>query len=79
MPKLTSRGRVTIPIKVRSALGLRPGDHLDFVELEKGEFTIIAADRSVQELTGLFKGRCKRAVTLEEMDAAIARGASRSK
>jgi len=79
MPKLTSRGRVTIPIKVRSALGLRPGDRLDFVELEKGAFTIIAANRSVQELKGLFKGRRKRAVTLKEMDAAIARAAARSK
>jgi antitoxin PrlF len=30
--KLTSRGQVTIPKSVRDALGLRPGDEVDFVK-----------------------------------------------
>lgn len=32
---------------------------------------------SVQELKGLFKGKRKKPVTIEEMDAAIARGVSK--
>lgn len=30
--KLTSRGQVTIPKSVRDALGLRPGDEIDFIK-----------------------------------------------
>jgi hypothetical protein len=50
---------------------------VDFVEFEKGQFTMIPITGSIQELNGLFKGRRKKSVTIEEMDAAIARGASR--
>jgi len=57
MPKLTSRGRVTIPIKVRSALGVRPGDRIEFVEIEKSKFIIVGAMPSVGELKGIVRGR----------------------
>jgi AbrB family looped-hinge helix DNA binding protein len=33
---VTSKGQITIPIEVRIALGLDPGDKIDFVEIEKG-------------------------------------------
>ncbi len=75
---LTSKGQITIPTKVRSALGLDAGDRVEFVELEKGQFAIIAATRSVQELRGLFRHKAKRPVSIEQMNAAIARGAARS-
>lgn len=78
---VTSKGQITIPAKVRSAMGLAAGDRVEFVELEKGQFTMIAATRSVRELQGLFRHKHKRRkpVSLEEMDAAIALGASRSR
>lgn len=34
---LTSKGQVTIPKRVRDALGLHPGDGVDFVVGESGE------------------------------------------
>ena len=70
---MTSKGRVTIPKQVRAALRLDAGDRIEFVELERGQFTIIAATRSVQELKGLFHGRRRKPVSIEEMNAAIAR------
>jgi AbrB family looped-hinge helix DNA binding protein len=73
---LTSKGQITIPIQVRDALGLEAGDRVEFVETEKGQFAIILADRSVQELNGMFEGRRKKLVSIEEMNAAIARRAS---
>lgn len=73
---LTSKGQITIPLQVRAALGLEPGDRVEFVETEKGEFVIIPANRSVRELDGMFKGRQKKPVSIEEMNAAIARRAS---
>jgi AbrB family looped-hinge helix DNA binding protein len=70
---VTSKGQITIPAKVRSALGLDAGDRVEFVELEKGQFTMIAATRAVRELSGLFRHKRRRKpVSIEEMNAAIA-------
>ena len=75
---VTSKGQITIPAKVRSALQLDAGDRVEFVELEKGQFAIIAATRSVRELRGMFRHKAKKPVSIERMNAAIARGSSRS-
>ena len=77
MPKLTSVGRVTIPSRVRSALGVRPGDRIDFVETEEGQFVITAATGSVRELKGMLRSRRSKTVSIKDMNAAIARGASK--
>ena len=76
---VTSKGQITIPVQVRTALGVGAGDRVEFVELEKGQFAIVAATRSIQELKGLFQGKRKKPVSIEEMNAAIARRASESR
>lgn len=76
---ITSKGQVTIPAQVRTALGLEAGDRIEFVEVEKGQFAIVPATRSVRELEGLFRGRRSKSVSIEEMNAAIARRASGSR
>jgi antitoxin PrlF len=76
---LTSKGQITIPSRVRAALGLEPGDRVEFVEQGKGQFAIIAATRSVQELKGIFQGRRSKPVSIEEMNGAIARRATGSR
>lgn len=73
---LTSKGQITIPRKVRTALGIDAGDRVEFVEMDKGQFAMIAATRSVRELKGLFRGKRSRPVSIEEMNAAIAKRAS---
>ncbi|MGA8763808.1 MAG: AbrB/MazE/SpoVT family DNA-binding domain-containing protein [Candidatus Sulfotelmatobacter sp.] len=73
---ITSKGQITIPIQVRDALGLSAGDRIEFVETQKGEFAIVPATRSVRELNGMFKGRRRKPVSIQEMNAAIARRAS---
>jgi antitoxin PrlF len=79
MATVTSKGQVTIPARVRAALGVDAGDRIEFVEVEKGQFAVVAATRSVQELKGLFRGKRTRPVSIEEMNAAIARRASGSR
>ena len=37
---LTSKGQVTIPKKVRDAVGLKPGDHVDFVVGDSGDVVL---------------------------------------
>ncbi|HET9410168.1 MAG TPA: AbrB/MazE/SpoVT family DNA-binding domain-containing protein [Candidatus Sulfotelmatobacter sp.] len=76
---ITSKGQITIPAQVRTAMGVGTGDRIDFVEVKKGEFAIVAATRSLRELNGLFKGRRSRPASVEQMDAAIARGATQSR
>jgi AbrB family looped-hinge helix DNA binding protein len=76
---LTSKGQVTIPVQVRTALGVDAGDRVEFIETEKGQFAIVAATRSVQELNGLFYRKGRKPVSIDEMNAAIAKGAARSR
>ena len=36
MPRVTTKGQVTIPKKIRDALGIEPGDEIAFEEVESG-------------------------------------------
>jgi antitoxin PrlF len=76
---LTSKGRITIPLRVRKVLGLDAGDRLEFVEIDQGKFAIVAATRSVRELEGMFQNKRRKPVSVEEMNAAIARRAAESR
>jgi antitoxin PrlF len=76
---LTSKGRITIPLRVRKALGLDAGDRVEFVEIDQGKFAIVAATRSVRELEGMFQNKRRKPVSVEEMNAAIARRAAESR
>ena len=76
---VTSKGQITIPVQVRTALGVDAGDRIEFVEVGNGEFNIVAATRSVKELNGILYRKGRKPVSLEEMNAAIAEGASRSR
>ena len=73
---VTSKGQITIPVDVREALRVEPGDRVEFVEVAPGRFEVVAATRSVKELKGLFGKPAKR-VSIEDMNKAIAaRGAA---
>lgn len=71
---LTSKGQLTLPKEVRAALGVGPGDRVDFVRMEDGNFAVIPATKPVKRLKGILKKPAK-AVSLETMDKAIASGA----
>jgi antitoxin PrlF len=74
---LTSKGQITIPAAVRAALGLEPGSRVEFVELESGQYLIVAATDEVQSLKGMLR-KPQAPVSVEQMNAAIAaRGAGR--
>ncbi|MFG3454831.1 AbrB/MazE/SpoVT family DNA-binding domain-containing protein [Stutzerimonas stutzeri] len=73
---LTSKGQVTIPIQVRTSLGLDAGDRIEFVELEKGKYAIMAVTHSVKDLKGMIRNPAIP-VSIEDMNAAItAQGAA---
>jgi antitoxin PrlF len=73
---VTSKGQITIPAPVRASLGLGAGDRIEFIELENGQFAIVAAVHSVQNLKGLIR-KPASAVSIDDMNTAIAaQGAS---
>ena len=74
---VTSKGQITIPAKVREILGLETGDRIEFVQIEPRKFEIIPATSSVRELKGMLYDQKRKPVSIEEMNAAIAWGASR--
>ncbi len=73
---LTSKGQTTIPKQVREYLKLNPGDKLDFVIESEGRVVIRPAKLDVRELKGLLKRRDGKVLSIEDMNAAIARGAA---
>jgi antitoxin PrlF len=73
---ITSKGQITIPADVRSALSVGAGDRVEFVQIEPGQFLFLAANRSVTELKGMF-GKASKAASIEDMNRTIAaRGAA---
>ena len=68
---VTTKGQITIPVKVRQALNVDAGDRVEFVQVEAGRFELIAATQSVTALKGMF-GKTDKRVSIEDMNAAIA-------
>ena len=71
---LTSRGQTTIPKPIREALGLQPGDRVEFL-VEQGQVVLRRATADITELDGLLDRSDQDPVSLDAMEAAIRRGA----
>lgn len=73
--KVTSKGQITLPIDVRTKLGLRPGSRLSFVPTPTGGYEVRAVGTSIRDLKGVVP-RPPEPVSLQDMDEAIAAGAT---
>jgi len=67
---MTSKGQITIPAKVRKALGLKPGIRIDFYETADGEYALRPKSGSIMEMKGCLAYDGPPA-TIEEMNQAI--------
>jgi len=72
---LTVKGQTTIPKVIRDHLHLEPGDRIKFFVHPDGS-VVILPKIPTSALTGIIAGRTRRRVSIEEMDAAVAQGAS---
>lgn len=72
---LTTKGQATIPKAVRDHLHIGPGDKVKFFIHPDGT-VVILPKLPITALKGMFRSR-RGPVSLEEMDAAIAEGATR--
>jgi len=73
--RLTNQGQITVPKAVRDALGLRPGDDIEFVPRDDG-FVVEARPRlGVLDFAGLAAAAAARTpATAEAIDALLAAG-----
>ena len=67
---MTSKGQITIPIKVRRALGLTTGARIDFYEIEDGEYALRAKTGSIMDMRGCL-AYAGPTITIEEMNQAV--------
>lgn len=71
--RVTSKGQVTIPQKVRERLGITPGSEVDF-QLDDDGARLIRVSRSEgRQLAGQMRGRATVAMSTEEI-MALTRG-----
>lgn len=68
---LTSKGQLTLPKAVREQLRVDTGDAVEFVIGEDGEIRVRAGRFDARDLHGLLRQPGRKAVSLDEMDAAI--------
>lgn len=75
---VTSKGQITLPAAIRTALALEAGSRVEFVELNKGQFAIIPVTSPVSALKGVLR-KPNAPVTIEGMNAAIAAQAAKTR
>ena len=68
---ITSKGQITIPKAIRDSLLLHNGDKVDFTITERGEVLLRPVTRRVDEVFGRLHRAGQKALSPEEMDAAI--------
>lgn len=69
--KVTSKGQITIPLEVRTALGLETGSRVEFVACSDGSYELVPATRSIRDLRGVVKAP-RRPVSIERMNDIVA-------
>lgn len=72
---VTSKGQITIPVEVRTRLGLQPGSRLSFVPTEAGGYEIHLEAGSVKSLKGAVPPPSEP-VSVDEMSEAVAASAA---
>ncbi len=73
MSTATNKGQITIPTEVRTALKLKAGDRVDFVQTAPNRYELMAANMNVTALKGML-GPAKKAVAVEAMNLAVVIG-----
>ena len=70
--KVTSKGQITIPVKVRRAMGIKPGTEVNFYADGKGGYSFSPQTKSIADMAGCLP-KLGYTPTLAEMDEAIGR------
>ncbi len=69
---VTDKGQFTVPKAIRDQLKIEQGTQLDFKLNEDGSILVRALKRSALSIVGLLKRPGRAAVTVEQMNRAVA-------
>ncbi|MCS6786226.1 MAG: AbrB/MazE/SpoVT family DNA-binding domain-containing protein [Thiobacillaceae bacterium] len=72
---LSSKGQVTLPARIRAALGLTAGDKLDFQLMGDGSIRVVPVTRDPLAISRVLPKPDRTPATAAEFDAAVAAGA----
>jgi antitoxin PrlF len=64
--RVTQKGQVTIPLRVRQALGIRAGSDVQFELDERGARLLVDQDRAAEEIAGM-RGAGEGEMSTEEI------------
>jgi AbrB family looped-hinge helix DNA binding protein len=67
---LTSKGQTTIPVEVREALDLKPGDKIRYI-VNGGKVYLRVKNKRAIDLAGKFYDPNRAPITVEEMNRGI--------
>jgi AbrB family looped-hinge helix DNA binding protein len=51
--KVTSKGQITLPVEMRKALGIKPGDRINFRKNQKGNYELVAKTKTLEDIKGI--------------------------
>ena len=69
---VTVKGQVTVPKAIRDQLKIEPGTQLDFKLNDDGSISVRSLKRSALSIVGLLKRPGRAAVTIRQMNQAVA-------
>lgn len=75
---MTSKGQITMPKDVRDDLNLVAGSRVMFVKLPNGQYNVVPRTGSLADLSGILHDPSRPALTIEEINDAIAEGGAAS-
>src|SRR5205823_7617958 len=73
MTKMTTKGQVTIPKRLRDHLGLKPGSDIDFELTDDGRVFLKTQEEAPQSRFARLRGSAKLGMTTDEL-MALTRG-----
>ena len=53
--KVTSKGQITLPAKLRKELGLKPGDRVNFRRTKEGNYELVTKTLTLEDIRGMIK------------------------
>ena len=67
---ITNKGQTTIPIQIRSYMGIHPGDKIEFFIDDEGRVIVQALTADVTQLKGML-AKPKKPISIEKMNKII--------
>lgn len=72
LAKVSSNGQITVPLEIRRALGLKPGDKVLFIRNEAGQITIgNASAQAIYKTQSAFEGAAEKMGVANEEDVQV--------